>query len=1806
MNNRKPDYLKLIGLVTTIILLTGAVFPSVGYQSTDSSEDVVSLHDLESIYGWDEGNVWYIDESITLEELDIPMDASIEINSTGRLELIDSTLTLLIDGYNPRDITLFDGGELILRNSTITTNVRGEGTVLRPFLKTNISAYPGSNIELLEGSSFKFPGWVYLENSDLTLKESTFEPLDEIPDFDYTWGRSERRVGEHDNNDCPRLIANMGSHVLIEDSEIIGNYVNDYLVPMEWYPQEYTGTPILEPGDNFEISLWDLNNPQFPSIDEGYPYVNPFDRISALFMEVQYRTEEEYDGDDSILYDTPDGLKQAIPISNTGGGLVSQETNIFEPGLDRINHDFTKDLIVSLENTGSTGENRSIVIEAINLYSAFDNDMHLWDSTMTVINSVIDIDFNPSQVNPKQSNSPTDNTNWMANADQKHRVIRVLESSNLRTYGLELPAGTSVPPSGDPAVVTDEDSTVNIYRWIQATAEDKLGKNLEGAEVTPSQMRGPFNDPESAHNEYARDYMERIYGTVYEDGTGYITGDDGRTVMFLLSDNITHPDNWPNSKYLGQNSLIGVFEDGEAGIGETTAVKDVSLPSFPNLVDNLIETNLTFDLELPGQAQLRVLDIIFDPSDTVEYGTDVFISAGIDNVGEVDVEGVNISFYYGGDMHWFGTRFVDVLGQGEEYRLTEPLAWDYPDAGAYDITVIADPHGEIDQQTEQDNERTETISVLTAADLEIVEFQLSHVNIYEGETLTIEATIENLGEYTSTGTYARFYADSDLIDDIYVPSLEGGETRDLSVEWEARMDTDGLTEEKTIMVELDGEEQSKGLTIMKPSLLSIDSDDIDFSTDLSQVGTSLDISARIYNDGSSVEATVRFYADGVLISSETADIPAQGTIDVSVTWNPSISGNRLIEIKVLVDGEMQAEASVTKPIFSQGYQRDLIVGGTGFPDERQIYREDIDGCVVIQGNGELKVTGTDLRAGIEFLMDEENQYSIFVRDQGSLTIDFGQLSSTHPFNIYLEGGQLVIENDSTIPSYVTLIARGDSTVRIDNTHFQGPMDFGGGLFEAEESQFTSQNVVLSPSNVDITNSTFTAPLVHFQDTIGSLTGVETGSIETTGDSEIKLYRWLRTKALSKTGLPIPGAEITAENLQVDYTSTGITDGQGVAYLKVFTDEITDRPRSRNHYELSAEYSPEGAEEVYSIAPFTEKLPSYNEQVYVFQVDMQFEDLVMPDLSISANGIYTAHPDDITLGEEIEIYADIGNVGETDAANVDVYFYNYNTGEEIGVDSLESVPLDDFITASVSWVPEMADENQPSEEVVIRVWIVPTVEPLTDPNPGNNEAFSTMMVRSPPKPEFDLMEIIMTVDGEPIEDNTVIERDEIAITVNIVNSGGTDLTGANIEFTFDEATIAQSVVDMPVGEVIEVSETWEVDVTGDLTVNANIVSDYENVSLERELTVEEMDIRIQDVSAPSEDIKIDDLITVVGDLVRDRDGKPVGDITIHAYLIDSDGNIVSEEQGETAAGGSFIIDLLAPDKGGTYRIRLLPDHPRGDSAEITTQEFEVIDPTEGIPLWMIALIIVVIVAVSLVGILFYLKYRGEGEWVECGECGSTIPAESNSCPKCGTEFEMNTVKCSECGEWIPGDVPKCPHCGVAFITTGKEVEDYTESMKKQYRKYVQKHKRLARRDIGDKFTKKEFMIWWSKQPSYLSFDDWLEQEETRRRKGGIECPQCGALNSIDEDICQKCSTPLVEFAPRKKEDTGEQEEEEELPLLGLDDIEKLGEEESEEQEPEEETEDDAPRKGVVKKVKKQPKRVSKMVKKKVVKKPSDEE
>ncbi len=246
-------------------------------------------------------------------------------------------------------------------------------------------------------------------------------------------------------------------------------------------------------------------------------------------------------------------------------------------------------------------------------------------------------------------------------------------------------------------------------------------------------------------------------------------------------------------------------------------------------------------------------------------------------------------------------------------------------------------------------------------------------------------------------------------------------------------------------------------------------------------------------------------------------------------------------------------------------------------------------------------------------------------------------------------------------------------------------------------------------------------------------------------------------------------------------------------------------------------------------------------------------------------------------------------------------------------------------------------------------------------------------------------------------------------------------------------------------------------------------------------------------------------------------------------------LVASTTTTSQALGFFLttIDVPSNTADGPYTVTVAASPPiTGETRpiEIKTAVPFLSTPLLGLPVWL-WMIIVVGAAAAIGGGTAYVKFVGLGKLVECGECGSYIRGDSAKCPKCGVEFEKGMAKCSNCQTWIPQSVKQCPECGVEFATGEVEMADYEAQMKVQYEEVKRRFRVEASRELGHALSDREFADWWRTQPTFVTFEDWLREEEDMRRMGSRPCPVCNTLNSVTAKVCHKCGSLMREESRR---------------------------------------------------------------------------
>jgi ribosomal protein L40E len=289
-----------------------------------------------------------------------------------------------------------------------------------------------------------------------------------------------------------------------------------------------------------------------------------------------------------------------------------------------------------------------------------------------------------------------------------------------------------------------------------------------------------------------------------------------------------------------------------------------------------------------------------------------------------------------------------------------------------------------------------------------------------------------------------------------------------------------------------------------------------------------------------------------------------------------------------------------------------------------------------------------------------------------------------------------------------------------------------------------------------------------------------------------------------------------------------------------------------------------------------------------------------------------------------------------------------------------------------------------------------------------------------------------------------------------------------------------------------------------------------------------------IGNPSESQALEPGDVLVRGYVRTVTGEGIPGVFVYINVTQA-GSLVLNTTATTDTDGQFLTTMsmgALPD--GAYSLQVTSPAAGITSGTVAFSVHRAVPflnqpmPVLGIQWWIFLVILAAAIAV-VVGVTLYFKVYGLGKMVECGECGAFIPEDATVCPKCGVEFEKDMAKCSNCQAWIPVDVKQCPECGVEFATGQVEMADYQEKMRLQYDEVVTKFKDEAERQLGRQLSDREFQEWWRKQPTFLTFEDWLREEEEMRKMGSKPCPTCGTLNSVTATVCHKCGSLMKEAA-----------------------------------------------------------------------------
>ncbi|MEM0448377.1 MAG: CARDB domain-containing protein [Methanomassiliicoccales archaeon] len=514
---------------------------------------------------------------------------------------------------------------------------------------------------------------------------------------------------------------------------------------------------------------------------------------------------------------------------------------------------------------------------------------------------------------------------------------------------------------------------------------------------------------------------------------------------------------------------------------------------------------------------------------------------------------------------------------------------------------------------------------------------------------------------------------------------------------------------------------------------------------------------------------------------------------------------------------------------------------------------------------------------------------------------------------------------------------------------------------------------------------------------------------------------------------------------------------------------------------------------------------------------------------------------IYVGNQVFVDAAIANIGQTAAANVVVNFWegSIGTGRLFDTKTISSVASGQTVTVTGSWIVQPIAGAKFQTRTI---WVdVNPARTVIETNYNNNRLSQGVIVVDN-RPDLMFVGTLNFTSGSS-EVTEAVLGETIVMRVSLKNDGFTNAMGVKIRFEAGDSdgyymTLFIVSRDVRANETIRIEQSWIVNTTtsGNYTIRATV--DYNsqvnetnegNNILTKTFRVNPPVPQIS-ISVPLGEQKVDSNIIVSGVVTNSRTGAPLPNQAVVLTIMTTGlpRPIIENVTVYTGPSGVFqgTLHIPANVKEGTY-VASASVTIDNKTVSVMSAGFQIVrGPSEtSVPFWVwlliIALVVLIIVAFS------FKLYRGLGRMVECGECGALIPESSKRCPKCGVEFETGTAKCSNCGAWIPVSSSECPECGVKFVSEPlpEEESDYVRKMREQYEAYVAPFREQGKQALGKKYSEAKFQEWWKKQPSYISFEKWLSQEEQKRKAAGsaFPCPICGTLNPKGSNICSKCGT-----------------------------------------------------------------------------------
>lgn len=255
-------------------------------------------------------------------------------------------------------------------------------------------------------------------------------------------------------------------------------------------------------------------------------------------------------------------------------------------------------------------------------------------------------------------------------------------------------------------------------------------------------------------------------------GTGNVSR--GFYVRFLI-----------DGSYIGERYISGIASGSSSSVSQTwTATPGEhnisAIVDFYNHISESNETNNTavFNLSKVDQADLQISGIVLTPS-TFSDGETVTFRASINNADKGNTtRGFYVRFLI--DNVHIGEKYISGLNSGSTAEVVQ--VWP-ASPGTHALKIVADQYNHISESNETNNTVTLDLPEVLRSDLNVSGLSWTPATFSDGERVTLNATIRNIGANTTRKFYAQFNIEGGCAGNILVSGVGAGESKDVSLVW---------------------------------------------------------------------------------------------------------------------------------------------------------------------------------------------------------------------------------------------------------------------------------------------------------------------------------------------------------------------------------------------------------------------------------------------------------------------------------------------------------------------------------------------------------------------------------------------------------------------------------------------------------------------------------------------------------------------------------------------------------------------------------------------------------------------------------------------------------------------------------------------------------------------------------------------------------------------------------------------------------------------------------------------------------------